>query len=218
MKKILIILSGFFCVLFCIQIISAQFGEPISVDSMLIVFDGRQENLSNSINIVAVAGWSRDGKVAIVQAGSNMYPFWIILDTVTDKVIDEHRVFGAESEYDTYDKLAAAIQVNKITYNPGSLVSLPYSLPKNMQPLKIEYDVINQGEQPKMYAVRGNKRKKISSVDIPGNNPEIKATYAVKSPFENRLLIITHVSSEHIEFDYMFYSFNYAGCHLTAGF
>jgi hypothetical protein len=127
---------------------------------MLIVFDGRQENLSNSINVVAVTGWSRDGKVAIVQPGSTMY----------------------------------------------------------LQPLKIEYDEIKPGTQPKIYAVRGNKRKKISSVDIPGNFAEIKGTFAVKSPFENRLLIITHVSSEHIEFDYTFYTFTYTGCHLTAGF
>jgi hypothetical protein len=127
---------------FCVWVVSAQFGEPLSINDMLIVFDGRQENLSNSINVVAVTGWSRDGKVAIVQPGSTMYPYWIILDTVTDKIIKEYTSFGAENEYEVLDKLAA----------------------------------------------------------------------------EDRLLIITHVSSEHIEFDYTFYTFTYTGCHLTAGF
>jgi hypothetical protein len=74
------------------------------------------------------------------------------------------------------------------------------------------------GKPPKMYTVRGTKRKKISTVDIPGNIPQLKATYAVKSPYENRLLIITRVSSEHIEFGYMVYTFYYNGCHPTAGF
>jgi hypothetical protein len=77
-----------------------------------------------------------------VQPGSTMYPYWIILDTVTDKIIKEYTSFGAEIEYEVLDKLAA----------------------------------------------------------------------------EDRLLIITHVSSEHIEFDYTFYTFTYTGCHLTAGF
>jgi hypothetical protein len=218
MKKSLIIICCLFGAFCCVWIISAQLMEPISVDTMLIVFDGRQENLSNSINVVAVAGWSRDGKVAIVQPGSNMYPFWIILDTVTDKVVKEYMSFGAENENEIYNKLAAAMQDNNITFDTGKPVSLPYAFPKNLQPLKIEYGAIKPGTQPKIYAVRGSKRKKISSVDIPGNFAEIKGTYAVKSPFENRLLIITHVSSEHIEFDYTFYTFTYAGCHLTAGF
>jgi len=217
-KKLLTILYGLFIVSFSLMVISA---ESIDIDDTLIVFDNREESEPNSINLVAIAGWSADGKVAIIQPGSYDYydfPTWFILDTVTDEVLDAYTDMYYEDDKATiYSKLAKAMQEHNIKKTPGRLVELPYAFSENMQPLTIEYSEIKSDEYS-VYVVRGSRRKKISRISVFGNSSKIIATFAVESPFKNRLLLITQVSALHAEFDYSFFSFYYAGCHVTAGF
>lgn len=218
MKNLSSILYCFCIIGFCLMVVSA---ESIDIDDTLIVFDNQEESEPNSINLVAIAGWSADGKVAIIQPGSYDYydfPNWFILDTVTDEVLDAYTDMYYEDDKATiYSKLAKAMQEHNIKNNAGRLVGLPYSLPENMQPLAIEYSEITS-EEYNIYAARGSRRKKISCISVFGNLSKIVDTYAVESPFKNRLLIITQVSAVHIEFDYTFFRFYYAGCHVTAGF
>jgi hypothetical protein len=217
-KKIFIILGVLCSIVFFVILISA---EDIGIDDTLIVFDNREESESDSINMVAIAGWSADGKVAVIQSGAYDnydFPFWFILDTITDEVLDAFRdLYYEEDDPLIYSELDKAMRKHNIKNDPGRLVELPYALPENMQSLTIEYREIGS-EEYDVYAVRGNKRKKISCISVFGNLSKIITTFAVESPFKNRLLIITQVSVVHIEFDYTFFRFFYTGCHVTAGF
>ena len=216
MKKSLTIICGLFTIVFCTTVTAA---ESIDIDDALIVFDNREKSELNSINLVAIVGWSSDGKVAIIQQGSYYTPAWLIIDVITDKVVDEDETYMVIGDDDSlHAMLDTAMKSHNITKNPGRLIELPYTFPENMQPLTIEYDEIKSEQEYDVYAVRGSTRKKISGIFLFGNSPEIKNTFAVKSPFEDRLLIITHASGLHIEFDYTFFSFHYAGCHTTARF
>jgi hypothetical protein len=214
-KKLLLILCVLFIVVFCITVI---FAETIDIDDTLVVFDNREKSEPNSINLVAIAGWSVDGKVAIIQQGSYDSPAWLIINTLTDEVLDEDETYMGGGDPDLiYVELSKTMRTYNIVKNSGKLVELPYAFPENMQPLKIEYDETKPYQKYDVYAIRGTKRKKIASISVFGNSAEIKTTFAIKSPFENRVLIITQVKAEHIEFDYTFFSFYYAGCHITAG-
>ncbi|MBN1797739.1 MAG: hypothetical protein JW822_04120 [Spirochaetales bacterium] len=167
---------------------------------------------------MAVAGWSVDGKVAIIQEGSYNSPAWLIINILTDEVLDAFRdLYYEEDDPLIYSELDKAMRKHNIKNDPGRLVELPYALPENMQPLTIEYREIGS-EEYDVYAVRGNRQKKISCISVFGNFSKIIATFVVESPYKNRLLIITQVSALHVEFDYSFFSFYYAGCHVTAGF
>ncbi|MBN1523228.1 MAG: hypothetical protein JW904_01990 [Spirochaetales bacterium] len=200
---------------------SGLFAEPAGTGNMLVVFDDRESSSFNSINLVAIAGWSRDGKVAVYQPGATECPMWCIIDTITDKVLEEDDWMSSWNvdEQERYSRFAQAMQKHQITDQKGALVRLPYAYPADIPPLLIEHDKLEHGSDgANIHAVRGTKRKKITRVDPFGNIPEIVRIYAVKSPFEDRLLVIIQSKGLHIEFDYWITQFDYAGCHVTAGF
>lgn len=103
----------------------------------------------------------------------------------------------------------------KILPIPGKRISIPYILSDITEPLIIEHSFADNIFT--ISAARGEQSKKITTIHAPGNNAEITAVYGIKSPFEEQLLVIIQVKAEHLEFDYPFFSFYPAGCHIRVG-
>ena len=80
----------FICLLFIVLNIIPASGQKFNLNNTLTIFDNRNSNMFNSIGYVAIAGWSPDGKIAVIQTGSVDSPVWMIIDTVTDDVLAEN--------------------------------------------------------------------------------------------------------------------------------
>lgn len=203
-------------------LLSFQVSAEIKLNTDLLKIYKKSDS-TMSVSMVAVAGWSENGKIAIVYELSDFKgdPAWLIIDTVTDEVLERSSP-DMERKGNFYPSLNKVMSKYKITRKQGRRIPLPYKDPSNLPPLEIKYSTESKKEWTffDVYAVRGNKKKKLTTITTSSENTKpskIGYVYAVKSPFEDRALIILTLKHTNPINNKEIIIFEYIGCHLTLG-
>lgn len=175
------------------------------------------QTYSSSTTIdLEVLGWSKNGKVALVNSNRDSKDYFII-DLVSDKVVWSDSTAA-------YDETLPNIPF--ASYGIAEQKQLPTNFPLVDAKLgsytatlsKINEDG-NGSVTYRAQVVKAGKSKILGEFKSGGFRAtgNTKALY-VRSPFENRILVIAAVEYLHPEFDYEYYELYFLGSHLQAGF
>ncbi|MBN1501063.1 MAG: hypothetical protein JW982_12955 [Spirochaetes bacterium] len=195
-------------------------------DQNPVLFTGKgpensDPNRSSLEGTIQIYGWSQDGKV-FIEENSTYFANYRLIDLITDKVLLSGELFlEPESINKAFD---AAKQKYGIKLKSGPIDYFPYT---DKFSNEFSAALVNKGTNSYNIEIikqdsTGKKTKKVISeivihVEAPAEIKDTRFIY-VKSPYENRLLVVAAVPQWHIEFDYIYYNFFLAGCSLSSRF
>jgi len=183
---------------------------------------------------IRIWGWSRTGNVALSTedasgAGIDIAQF-IIINLVTDEIVfklnndaifDKLRNNELDDGYDVLDfyqteksGIMAAMKNNGIEEHHTPFLAFPLVMDNFNYTAYTR--VIEETEDEKKFDIivsRNGKDKVINTAPIPAYFSEDRVIGYYKSPFENRILIVSGATKTSHSVSYRF-----SGCHLTVGF
>jgi hypothetical protein len=217
----------------CLFLFKNAIGQSLKLPKELVYYNEKAEEEENDGYYVETTrfhplGWSKDGKFAYVKFfdaySDGLSILVVVQDMASDKVIWSKEANNGISNEALWKELKNSTEKTLAQYGIQSKQSIDYRQESwhriNGQAYKFALttnDRIQINCRAKGLGEKTIFKQDISAEDFEYMNISARVTGIIKSPYENRVIVVYRTLSKGFEF-IEDESFNLVGCHLTRGF